>query len=67
MSKLSETLVETIKFLEINPVDLAEKSGLPLDTILGLLRGDVQPDEVIDAGLQEAFGTRRGYWLQFKD
>jgi len=67
MSKLSETLVETIKFLEINPVDLAEKSGLPLDTVLGLLRGDIEIDEAMDAGLQIAFGTRRGYWLQFKD
>jgi len=67
MSNFSETLVETIKFLEINPVDLAEKSGLPLDTILGLLRGDIVPDVGIDAGLQIAFGTRRGYWLDMKD
>lgn len=67
MSNFSETLVETIKFLEINPVDLAEKSGLPLDVILALLRGDIVPDEFIDAGLQIAFGTRRGYWLDMKD
>lgn len=67
MSRFSETLRETIEFLEINPVDLSEKSGLSIQTICGLLNGEVQPDHYIDLGLQMAFGTRRGYWLELKD